>query len=93
MIVGLLRVELRIGDSESLKDKRQALRSLKDRLRQAFNISIAETADQDLWQRAEFGIACVGTETVGVNRVLNLVVEQIERDRHVELSDYQIEML
>ena len=93
MIVGLLRVELRIGDSESLKDKRQALRSLKDRLRHAFNISIAETADQNLWQRAELGIACVGTETTGVNRVLNLVVEEIERDRHVELSDYHIEIL
>lgn len=93
MVIGLLRVELRIGDSQSLKEKRQALKSLKDRLRQAFNVSISETDDHDLWQRAELGIACVGTDSAGVNRVLSLVVEAIERDRRVELSHYELEML
>jgi len=93
MVVGLLRVELRIGDSQSLKEKRRALKSLKDRLRQSFNVSIAETGDQDVWQRAEFGVACVGTEAAGVNRCLSLVVEAVERDRAAELIHYELEIL
>ena len=93
MIVGLLRVELRIGDSQSLKEKRQVLKSLKDRLRRAFNVSIAETDHQDTWQRAALGVACVGTDTAGVNRTLSLVLEAIERERAVELTHYELEML
>ena len=91
MIVGLLRVELRMGDSQSLKEKRRVLKSLTDRLRRTFNISVSETAHQELWQRAELSVACVGTETVGVNRLLNLVVDAVARDRAVELMDYEVE--
>ena len=93
MIVGLLRVELRIGDSQSLKEKRRVLKSLKERLRHSFNVSVAETGDQDLWQRAELGVACVGTDTTGVNRVLNLVVDAIEHERTIELMHYELEIL
>ena len=93
MMVGLLTVQLQIGDSQSLKDKRQALRSLKDRLRHGFNVSLSEVGAQDLWQRAELGIACVGTDTAGVNRVLSQVVNTIEQDRAISMIDYQLEML
>ena len=50
--IGVLTLELRIDDSHSLKDKRQVVKSLKDRLRHKFNVSVAEIDYQDLWQRA-----------------------------------------
>ena len=57
MIVGVCTVELFIGDSRSLKDKRQVLHSLKDRLRGKFNLSVAEVDGHDLWQKAVLGMA------------------------------------
>lgn len=92
MIIGLLRVELRIGDSQSLKEKRRALKSVKDRLRRAFNVSVAETDDHDVWQAAELGIACVGTETAGVSRVLDQTVDFLERERTIEVVRHELEI-
>ncbi len=59
MRVGILRVSLHIAGASSLKAKRQVVRSLKDRLSARFNVSVAEVGAQDLWQRAELGIAKV----------------------------------
>jgi len=56
MVIGLLTLELHFPGARSLKDKRQVLRRLKDRVR-ALNVSVAEVAHQDLWQRARLGIA------------------------------------
>ena len=55
MPIAYLTLELRIEGAHSLKDKRQVVRSLKDRLRNSFNISIAEIEATDLWQRATLG--------------------------------------
>ena len=52
MVLGVLTIELFIWESQSLKDKRQVLHSLKDRLRGKFNVSVAEVDGQDLWQKA-----------------------------------------
>jgi uncharacterized protein YlxP (DUF503 family) len=60
MTIALLSVELFLPMSQSLKDKRMVLRRLKDRLG-AFNVSVAEVAHQDLWQRAGLSIAAVAT--------------------------------
>jgi uncharacterized protein YlxP (DUF503 family) len=70
MVVGLCTVELFIAESRSLKDKRQVLHSLKDRLHGKFNLSVAEVDGQDLWQKAVLGMACVANEGGHVNRVL-----------------------
>jgi uncharacterized protein YlxP (DUF503 family) len=59
MPVAYLTLELRIEGAHSLKDKRQVLRSVKDRLRNSFNISIAEIEVTDLWQRATLGIVSI----------------------------------
>jgi uncharacterized protein YlxP (DUF503 family) len=69
IIVGLCTVELFIAESQSLKDKRQVLLSLKDRLREKFNLSVAEVDGQDLWQKAVLGLACVSNEGRYVNQV------------------------
>jgi uncharacterized protein YlxP (DUF503 family) len=56
MPIAHLTLELRIEGSQSLKDKRQVVRSLKDKLRAAFNVSVAEMDETDLWQRATIGV-------------------------------------
>lgn len=62
MKVGVLRANLMIPASRSLKEKRHVLRSLKDRLASHFNVSVAEVGAQDLWQRAELGLAFVALD-------------------------------
>jgi len=59
MPIAYLTLELRIEGAHSLKDKRQVLRSVKDRLRNSFNISIAEIEVTDLWQRATLGVVSI----------------------------------
>lgn len=78
MIVGLITWELHLAACHSLKDKRHVLRSLKDRLHQRFNVSAAETAHHDLWQRAELSACVVSTDRRHAEEVLR------EADRLVE---------
>jgi uncharacterized protein YlxP (DUF503 family) len=93
MIVGLCTVELYLPDSQSLKAKRQVLLSVKDRVRDRFNVSIAEVGDQDLWQKAVLGIACVANERKHVNQVLDQVVNLIRSVPMVDLIQCHIEFL
>lgn len=93
MIVGLCTIELYLPESQSLKDKRQVLLSLKDRLRDKFNVSVAEVGDQDLWQRAILGMACVANEQQHVNQVLDQGLNVIRSMPTIELVKFQIEFL
>lgn len=93
MIVGLCTVELYLPNGQSLKAKRQILLSLKDRLRDKFNVSVAEVGDQDLWQKAVLGIACVANEGSHVNQVLDQVLNLMRATPAVELVQCRIEML
>jgi uncharacterized protein YlxP (DUF503 family) len=76
-----------------LKAKRQVLLSLKDRLRDKFNVSVAEVGDQDLWQKAVLGIACVANEGAYVNQVLDQAVNLIRSVPSIELVQSRIELL
>lgn len=71
MIVGVAGWELEILGAQSLKDKRSVVRSLKDRLRSRFNVSVAETAYQDVWQRAELTVSTVAADQRRVEEVLD----------------------
>ena len=93
MIVGLCTVELFIPDGHSLKDKRRILQSLKTRVRDKFNVSVAEVGEQDLWQKAILGLACVANETAHVNQVLDQVVNLIRAVPMVQLVRSHIELL
>ena len=68
--MGVIVWELHLAASQSLKDKRAVLKSLKDRLHQRFNVSVAETAHQDLWQRAELTASVVSTNRRHAESVL-----------------------
>ena len=93
MIVGLCTVELFIPDGHSLKDKRRILQSLKTRVRDKFNVSVAEVGEQDLWQKAILGLACVANESAHVNQVLDQVVNLIRALPTVQLVRSHIELL
>lgn len=93
MIVGLLCIELFIHKSLSLKAKRQVLKSLKERLRNAFNISIAEIDHHDKWQRAALGIAYLGRDKASVNSALDKVLNFIETVHDVEVTKCNMEIL
>jgi hypothetical protein len=82
-----------IPGSLSLKDKRQVLQSLKDRLRDKFNLSVAEVEAQDLWQKAVVGLACVANEGQYVNQVLDQALNVIRSLPTVEVVQSQRELL
>jgi len=71
MVVGVLRLTLYVPGASSLKDKRQVVRKVVDRLRSRFNVSAAEVADNDIWQRAVIGVAAVANDRSFVNEVLD----------------------
>lgn len=93
MIIGILQIELRMGGSHSLKEKRMVLKSLKDRLRQKFNITVSEIGLQDVWQRALVGIAAIGTDKGYVEGLLSSILNWVERDRSAELVSSHTEIL
>ena len=93
MTVGLCTVELFIPDGHSLKEKRQVLQSLKTRLRDKFNLSVAEVGDQDLWQKAILGMACLANESAHVNQVLDQAVNLIQSVPVIQLVRSRIELL
>ena len=94
MQIGVCRISLMLPENHSLKGKRQVIRSLTDRVRQRFNVAVAEVDDNELWQRVTLGISCVSNDASHANEMLSEVVAYIERDRgDLELLDYQVEIL
>jgi len=93
MIVGLCTVELHFPDSQSLKSKRKILVSIKTRLQNRFNVSVAEVDEMHLWQKAILGIASVANERARVNQTLDHVLNDIRANPSLELLRSQIEVL
>jgi uncharacterized protein YlxP (DUF503 family) len=94
MNVGTCRVQLRFPENLSLKGKRQIVKSITTRLRSKFNVSVAEVEDNDLWQLATLGIACVSNNKRYTNEVLSKAVNFITNGRfELEIVDYEIEIL
>ena len=89
MVVGVTSWELHLDACHSLKDKRQILESLKARLHRTFNVSVAETAHQELWQRAELSACVMSTDRVHAEKVLreaDKLVDQTAGARIVDTS-------
>ncbi len=93
MVIGVCQLELLLHDNFSLKGKRQALRSILQRARKKFNISIAEVEGQDLWQKAVLGICAVGNDRQFVNSTLDRVINFIENTQLTDVADSQIEII
>ncbi len=96
MIVGALTVELAIFDAQSLKDKRRVILSLKERLRNRFNVSVAEVGYQDTPKRCRLGVAIVSSGTGGsrvIHSQLDKVVDMVRVTRGLSLLDYERRLL
>jgi len=91
MIVGILRVELFIPESGSLKTKRYAIKSIKDRLRSRFNVSVAEVDNSDKWQRASLGVVAVSNDSQHMDSILGNVMNLIYGDTRVEVIDSSVD--
>ncbi len=92
MIVGAAIVEIHVHGSQSLKEKRGVVRSISQRVRNRFNVAVAEVGGQDTWQRAQLGLAGTGPDAVRVRAVLEKAIRFIE-DLHlaeVTASEVQI---
>jgi len=86
-IVGLLTVELYVTDAATLKDKRQVVKSLVDRIGDRFNVSIAEVGHLANCRRALLAAAAVGNETAHVSRMTDAVLRFIESDPRAEVTE------
>ena len=93
MPVGLLVLELHIPDAHSLKDKRQVLRSLKDRLRKKFNVAVAELEYQEVWNRSVVGIVTLSNADSHVEHSLQEVLEDSERVLGPILVTHSLDLL
>ena len=89
--VGTLTLRIRIEHSRSLKDKRQVLRSLKDRLRKRHNLGISEVGGQESWQDAVVVMAAVAASAGGVRRILDGAHEDAVRALGRDLIDAEFE--
>ena len=91
MVVGILRLTLHVQGASSLKEKRQVVRKVVDRLRSRFNVAVAEVGENDVWQRAVIGISAVSNDRAFVNEVLDKcardagnIAEILNREMEIE---------
>ena len=92
MLVGSLKVRLLVRESHSLKDKRQVVRSVKDRLRNAFNVSVAEVEAEDHRQMAVLGVAMVSNETAIIRQTFDEIVQALRAHPIAEFIDHEVEI-
>lgn len=93
MIIGSCELKLMIYESNSLKDKRQIIKSIMGRISSRFNVSISEVGLNDSWQSSVVGFACVTNDTKHANQIISKVFKFIDGDSRVEIVDYNIEIM
>lgn len=91
--IGILYVELFMNGPQSLKEKRMILKSIKDKVRQQFNVSVAELGNQDKWQAATLGFCMIGNDNRYIDGVLNNILSFLRSNSLAEVVDHQIEFL
>jgi uncharacterized protein len=92
-VIGVLTLELRLVHSHSLKDKRHVVRGLKDRLRNKFNLAVAEIGYQDLWQRSVVAAVTVSGDKGHAEQVLQSVEREAASFLGPDLVEVTVEWL
>jgi uncharacterized protein YlxP (DUF503 family) len=92
MIVAAARITLLIPENNSLKGKRKVVRSLMEKVRHRFEVAVAEVGDNDLWQKAQIGLALVGNDAQLLNTRLSQVLKFMENQHLAEIIDSQVEL-
>lgn len=93
MVIGTLQITVLVPDSQSLKDKRMVVRSITSRVRHAFAVAVAEVGDQDTWQSAVIGVACVSNNARHADEVCQKVLAYVENDADGVVSDSRFELV
>lgn len=93
MFIGVLKVGLYLSEAQSLKDKRRIIKSLIARIKNKFNLSVAETGHMDSWNNCELGIVCISNEAAHSDSMLSSAVNFIEFQGTVELTFVQTEII
>src|SRR5437763_4995840 len=94
MHIGVARVALHLAENASLKGKRMVVKSVAQRVRNRFNVAVAEVDTQDVWQLATLGIVCVSDDPRHANEMLSKVVAFIESERlDAEVGDVELELI
>ena len=90
MVVGICKINLYFSNSHSLKDKRNILKSIKTRIRNHYNVSVAEIDNHDFWKNAILGVVCIGNDKKYLNKILNEIILFLEKQNDSQLIDYEI---
>jgi uncharacterized protein YlxP (DUF503 family) len=93
MVVGTMKIILRVHDNHSLKGKRKIVRSMVDKVKHKFNVAIAEVGSNDKWQKIELGISTVGNDRRHIDTSLNTVLSYLESLYLAEIIDSTIEII
>jgi uncharacterized protein YlxP (DUF503 family) len=93
MIVGVLTVEVAIFEAQSLKDKRRVIQSVKQKLRNRFNVSVSEVGHGDSPKRCLLGVVTVSNESRQVHSAFDKIVDMLRRLRGITLLEYKRELL
>ena len=93
MVVGICRLDLLIIENNSLKGKRRILKRIIERVKNKFNVSIAEVANHDLWQSSQIGFCMVGNDKRFINSALDKIIYFIEEINIAEITKSDIEII
>ncbi len=93
MIVGTCQIELIIFESNSLKEKRHVIKSIIERIKSRFNVSVAEVDYLDLWNRSLIGVSVVSNSKLVCESAINKIIDFIDNDERVEIINHFMEVL
>ncbi len=93
MVIGILQMDIFLPETGSLKEKRWIVKSLTTRIRNKFNVSVAEVDSQDKWQKAVFAVAHVGNRQAFTNKLLDEVLNFARGVKQIEIIDSKLEFL
>ena len=93
MVIGTLKIDLYLHDNRSLKGKRKVVRSVIDKVKHKFNVSIAEIGSNDKWQKIELGVSAVGNDRRHIDSSLDNILGFVEALYLAEIVDSRIEII
>lgn len=93
MFVGIIKLQIRIYNSSSLKEKRRIIKSLIDRTKNKFNVAIAEIGENDTWRKAIIGISLVSNSKYAIDKQICYLFNFLESNPDIEIIDTEVEIL
>ncbi len=92
-MVGICTIEIHIPGSDSLKNKRRVIKSIIQRIRNKYNVSVSEIDEQDIWQRATLGIACISNDKNIIHKTFSHIENFLDSNMEIQVINLYIEIL